>query len=207
MTDAPHQPLAKRDKRALTLIALVAIVTFFGGLGLASYAAINYKYERAYNGIEKPVDFTVPKGAGLSSIAQRLESENLIDSAFVFKLVTKLRGNEANFKAGEFRIAGGQSMAAVYDDLASGKAILYPVTSAEGLTSAMIARSLDGVETFWRRLGVRAPKSIVRAKTHPVTPERLLSISIAAQEIADKRAAGAALLPNYLDKSSNPHAP
>jgi len=29
--------------------------------------------------------------------------------------------------------------------------------------------NLDGVEDFWRRLGVKHPKSIVRAKTHPVT--------------------------------------
>jgi len=57
--------------------------------------------------------------------------------------------------------------------------------------------TLDGVETFWRRLGVKNPKNIVRAKTHPVTPKRLLSIRIAAEEIEAKRAAGAALTPNY----------
>lgn len=58
--------------------------------------------------------------------------------------------------------------------------------------------TLDGVEDFWRRLGVQHPKSIVRAKTHPVTPKRLLSIRMAAEEIEAKRAAGAALVPNYL---------
>lgn len=57
---------------------------------------------------------------------------------------------------------------------------------------------LDGVEDFWRRLGVQYPKSIVRAKTHPVTPERLLAIRMAAKEIEAKRAAGAKLVPNYL---------
>lgn len=57
---------------------------------------------------------------------------------------------------------------------------------------------LDGVENFWRRLGVRHPKSIVRAKTHPVTPERLLAIHMAAAEVEAKRAAGEKLVPNYL---------
>lgn len=57
---------------------------------------------------------------------------------------------------------------------------------------------LTGVEDFWRRLGVKHPKSIVRAKTHPVTPRRLLSIRLARQEIEAKRKAGQMLLPNYI---------
>ncbi|NNC38256.1 MAG: M48 family metalloprotease [Hyphomonadaceae bacterium] len=57
---------------------------------------------------------------------------------------------------------------------------------------------LDGVEDFWRRLGVVSPKSIVRAKTHPVTPERLLSIRATAQEIEAKQKSGEPLTPNYL---------
>ncbi len=55
---------------------------------------------------------------------------------------------------------------------------------------------LDGVEDFWRRLGVQHPKSIVRAKTHPVTPARLLAIRMAAEEIKAKRAAGEKMVPN-----------
>lgn len=143
-TEAPK--LRKRDKRALFLIAIVGLLTFFGGLVLAGYAAINYKYERGSE-IEKGV-FEVPKGAGLSRIADKLEDEGYIEDAFLFKLVTKLRGNEANFKAGEFGIEQNASMAAIYESLAEGKAILYPFTAAEGLTSSMIVRSLDGVETL-----------------------------------------------------------
>ena len=143
-TEAPK--LHKRDKRALFLIAVVALLTFFGGLVLAGYAAINYKYERGSD-IEKGI-FEVPKGAGLSRIADKLEDEGYVENAFLFKLVTKLRGNEANFKAGEFGIEQNASMAAIYETLAEGKAILYPFTAAEGLTSAMIVRSLDDVETL-----------------------------------------------------------
>ncbi len=62
--------------------------------------------------------------------------------------------------------------------------------------------NLNGVEDFWRRLGVEHPKSIVRAKTHPVTPERLLAIRLAAKEIETKRASGMALLPNSISANS-----
>jgi len=83
------------------------------------------------------------KGAGLSKIAQDLEKTGFIESAFLFKAVTKLRGNEAKFKAGEFYLSKDMPMAAIYEGLANGKAILYPFTAAEGLTSAMIVRALD----------------------------------------------------------------
>ncbi len=140
--------LAKRDKGTLALIAIAALFTLLGGLAIAGYAAINYKYERAQKGSADQVAFTVPRGAGLSSIAQRLETEGFVESAFLFKAVTKFRGNEANFKAGEFYLSKNMSMADVYDGLANGKAILYPFTAAEGLTSAMITRSLDGVPSL-----------------------------------------------------------
>jgi len=146
--DEAEPRLAKRDKRALTLIALTALVTFFGGLLLAGYAAINYKYERAPEAPSDQIAFAVPKGAGLSKIAQDLEKHDFIESAFLFKAVTKLRGNEANFKAGEFYLSKNMSMAAIYESLATGKAILYPFTAAEGLTSAMIVRALDNVPTL-----------------------------------------------------------
>ena len=146
--DAPKPGLAKRDKRMLGIIAVTALVTFFAGLAIAAYAAVNYKYERAQQGPAEQVAFTVPRGAGLSSIAQRLEKEEFIESASLFKIVTKFRGNEANFKAGEFYLSKDMSMSAVYDGLANGKAVLYPFTAAEGLTSAMITRSLDGVSSL-----------------------------------------------------------
>lgn len=140
--------LAKRDKRLLGVIGFAAFLTILVGLAIAAYAGINYKYERAQDGPSQQIAFTVPRGAGLSSIAQRLETEGFIESEFLFKAVTKLRGNEANFKAGEFYLSKDMSMAAVYDSLANGKAILYPFTAAEGLTSAMIVRALDGVPTL-----------------------------------------------------------
>ncbi|MEP1230400.1 MAG: endolytic transglycosylase MltG [Litorimonas sp.] len=142
-TSDPTTALPKRDKRLLYLIAFAGLLTLFAGIVLALYSAVNYKYEDKAQ-LGESVVFSVPKGSGLSSISDRLENETLIESAFVFKLVTKLRGNEANFKAGEFSVQRGQSMAEIYDILANGRAVEYSVTIPEGLTSAQILRSLDG---------------------------------------------------------------
>jgi len=129
------------------MIALAGFVTLFAGVALALYSAVNYKYERESK-LGDTVVFAVQKGSGLSVIASQLERDELIENAFIFKLVTKLRGNEANFKAGEFSVQRGQSMAGIYDTLANGRAVQYSVTLPEGLTSAQIIRSLDGFEVL-----------------------------------------------------------
>lgn len=142
----------KRNKRALTLIATCGLITLAVGVFLISYAYLNYRYERKATALETPQTVTITKGSGLSSIASQLEREGLIDSAFFFKAVTKLRGNEAKFKAGEFALSAEEgtklSMADIYGGLVNGKAVLYPFTAAEGLTSAQIMRKLAALETL-----------------------------------------------------------
>ena len=142
------QTLPKKQKRALGLIALTAFVTILAALILGAYSAVNYQYEAKPKGETAETIFEVPRGSGLSSIASRLEKDGLIKSAFIFKLVTKLRGNEGNFKAGEFVITQPASMSKIYETLAEGKAVLYPFTAPEGLTSAQIIRAMANVETL-----------------------------------------------------------
>lgn len=55
----------------------------------------------------------------------------------------------------------------------------------------------DGVEDVWRRIARVNPKSVVRAKTHPTTPDRYLRIAATRDEIAKKQAAEEALIPNF----------
>lgn len=147
----PQQDKALRRKNRVTLVivALGGLITLGIGLLIAGYSYLNYRYERAPDpSAETAITFDVPRGSGLSSIANRLEDAGLIDNADVFKLVTRMRGNEANFKAGEFAVIPGASMASIYDHLANGRAILYPFTAPEGMTSAQIVRALDGTMTL-----------------------------------------------------------
>lgn len=140
--------LPKKQKGVLAFIALTAVATILAALVLGAYAAVNYRYEAVPKGEAAETIFEVPRGSGLSTISARLEKEGLIKSAFIFKLVTKLRGNEANFKAGEFVITQPSSMSEIYATLAEGKAVLYPFTAPEGLTSAQIIRAMAGIETL-----------------------------------------------------------
>lgn len=69
--------------------------------------------------------------------------------------------------------------------------------------AARAGYDMKDVEAIWRRLGTRHPRNIGRAKTHPTTPDRFLRLKAAYEEIEAKRAAGAALLPNFATKTSD----
>ncbi len=141
------EKLQKRDKRTLAVVGFFGFLTLCAGLAIAAYAFVNYQYERriTFDVPRGDAVFEVGKGSGLSTIALRLEDQELIESAFIFKLVTKLRGNEGNFKAGEFLLTPGDSMAKIYETLSEGQAILYPVTIAEGLASLQIMALLETI--------------------------------------------------------------
>ena len=168
--DQDNAKLPKKQKRMLGFIALTSVVTILAALILGAYAAVNYRYEATPKGEVDETVFEVPRGSGLSSIAARLEKEGLIKSAFIFKLVTKLRGNEANFKAGEFVITQPASMSKIYETLAEGKAVLYPFTAPEGLTSAQIMRAMDKLETLTGELAETPAEGTLLPETY-MTPK------------------------------------
>ncbi len=142
----PEKPVKTR-KGLLAFIAIVGFVTFAGGLLLGGYNFLQYRFVKQ-GPSEADQVVTVAKGSGLSTIASQLESEGLIDSARMFKIMTKLEGEDTGLKAGEFNIEAGASMRDIYQTLTDGKAILYPFTAPEGLTSAQIMRAMAQVETL-----------------------------------------------------------
>ena len=62
---------------------------------------------------------------------------------------------------------------------------------------------MHGVEGFWRRLGVKNPQAIVFAKSHPITPKRLLAIKAAVKEIDIKKKHGDPIIPNFKTEGSD----
>jgi len=72
----------KTRKKTFVLMGFLVFITLFGGLILASYNFMKYRYVRS-GPLTEPVVFTVPEGAGLSSLANKLEADGLIDSAVI----------------------------------------------------------------------------------------------------------------------------
>ncbi len=135
----------RKNRGVLILLAIGGLLTIGLGLTVIGYSWLNWEYERERDTSDAGVTFTVPRGAGLVTIANALERDGFIDNAQLFRLVTQMRGNAGNFKAGEFLLTPGDSYADIYDGLANGRPVEYPFTAPEGTTSAQIVRALDAV--------------------------------------------------------------
>lgn len=117
----------------------------------------------------------IEPGSGLIRIANTLEREGLISDAFVFRAMVSLEGGEGDLRAGEYAIPEAASMETIYRILLEGETIQYPVTAAEGLTSAMIVRLVEAHPMLTGETGPVPPEGSLLPETYMVprgTPRR-----------------------------------
>jgi UPF0755 protein len=100
--------------------------------------------------------FRVEKGESLASIAERLEKQRLIRSAFYLRLLSRVKGTENSFKTGTYKILPGFTVRNIHDLLVSGKQNLIRITIPEGWTIKKIANELE-------ELGITASDGFVKA--------------------------------------------
>src|SRR5262249_12128967 len=81
------------------------------------------------------------RGRGVPHIAHVLGRAGVIRSETLFMVAAKLGGG--SLKAGEYAIAGRESMAAILGDLRAGRVVRHFVTIPEGWTSAMAADAVN----------------------------------------------------------------
>lgn len=110
---------------ALLLVGAVALGWFAAGW----WGGANLEEDRA---------FIVPSGSSLTAVAQKLEAEDVIDSADGFLLRAKILGSSDPIKAGEFLLPAGASPARILDTFQHGEVIRRFVTVPEGLPSIMV---------------------------------------------------------------------
>ncbi len=92
---------------------------------------------QAYEG-ETETIVSLPMGTGLNQAANILQKQGVVRPAIVFRLGVMYNGKAGALKAGEYGIPSGASPRQIMDLLIDGKSIVYKLTLAEGLTSAMI---------------------------------------------------------------------
>lgn len=92
---------------------------------------------QAMNGDTQTI-VSLPMGTGLNQAANILEQRGVIRSALIFRAGVMYNRKAAALKAGEYAIPSGASPSDIMNILIEGKAIVYKLTLAEGLTSAMI---------------------------------------------------------------------
>ena len=88
----------------------------------------------------------IPKGEGVSEIADRLERKNIIIDKRVFKAAVMYFGVQNKLKAGEYEITKQASMRQVLDHLLEGKSIMHSLAFPEGLTTQQLVERISANE-------------------------------------------------------------
>jgi UPF0755 protein len=133
----PH-PFLRMFDGLLTFVFLLAC------LGVAVFYWVKVQLDQP-GPLATSTVFAVPKGEGVSAIADRLEHDGIIADRRVFMtsiLYFRYLKGQGSLKAGEYEFRKHATMRDVLDTLVEGKSIEHKVTLAEGLTSYQIVQKL-----------------------------------------------------------------
>ena len=141
-------------RRGFILAALIALAMLVAGWSLlgAWYGGGPLKREQS---------FIVPDGAGLATVATKLEREGAITSANAFRLRARFLAASAPIKAGEFKLPRGASPSRIIAILQGDEVIRRFVTVPEGMPSIMVYDRLMAQRYLTGTIAVPAEGSIL----------------------------------------------
>lgn len=127
-----------------TLIIVLLIVA-----GLISYAI--YRDYRTFLDTplalpESTIDFVVPQGASMKSVAQRLVAKDLLTSPRYWQTYARLQGVASRIKAGEYRFSSAITPRQLLDKLVAGRVIQHTLTVLEGWTFRQLLEAMANHE-------------------------------------------------------------
>ena len=131
----------------LVALALAGLVLVWSLLGSAT--------------IEEETSFTIPAGASVSAVADKLEAEGLITSASGFVLQARIFGSDAPIQAGEFLLTPDMSQGDILAAFQSGDVIRRFVTIPEGMPSILVWERLMAEELLTGEVDVPPEGSIL----------------------------------------------
>ena len=111
--------------------------------------------------ITKDTSFTIPAGASVSSVADKLEAEGLISSASGFVLQARIFGSDTPIQAGEFLLTPDMSQGEILAAFQSGDVIRRFVTVPEGMPSILVWERLMAEELLTGAVDVPPEGSIL----------------------------------------------
>lgn len=80
----------------------------------------------------------IPRGAGLSAVADRLEAAGVIDHSYLFMAGVLLNGGQGGLRFGEYAFPAAVSGQEAMEIVLSGRSLTYPFTVPEGLTTQQV---------------------------------------------------------------------
>lgn len=128
-----------------TVLRLAAALS--GAVAVAVLAGAAWWWHAAYRDRSAPATETrviVAQGTPFAEVARQLAAAGVIDNVVSFRLLARLRGQEADVRAGEYRFAAHRTQDDVLRALVSqGAQVAAWVTVPEGFTNRQVARRLE----------------------------------------------------------------
>jgi UPF0755 protein len=137
------------------ILALLAAILVFAGFECFRFLSAGPSSSK------DEVKFEVPTGKSFRQIAERLEKEGLVSSAFKLRVLAKLTHQGGRVKMGEYALNRAMAPQEILSVLVSGKSILYPITFPEGaniyeMASALEAKKIYKAEEFLKAVHDKA---------------------------------------------------
>jgi len=156
--------------------------------------------------LSQPVELSIPHGASTPAIAALLAQHRVIDSALVFRLYARLKGQSSKLRSGYYRFEESASIKNILGRLVKGDVMQFQVSIPEGLRTDEILDLLAEKTTLRRQSWQKALAFLLPHQdegrllpetyryTRPIDPVRLLKSMIRAQqrllnELADTKKA------------------
>ena len=96
-------------------------------------------------GDDEPVLVTIPRGAGSAAIADSLAAHGVIRQPFFFRVYTRIRGVDRNFRPGVYRLERRMAWGEVVDRMVAGDVERTQMVVPEGWAIAHIAPRLAAI--------------------------------------------------------------
>lgn len=130
----------------LLCLGVGAILGYLAGRAdtrLAVASALARQLDSRASDDPTPVRFVVEPGQSGTEIAAALEEAGLVESAWAFQLLTRLRGAQSELRAGEYQLRRNMTAGEIVESLRGGIGNVGGFTVPEGWRAAEIADALE----------------------------------------------------------------
>ena len=143
--------------------AVLAASIFLGWF----WQSYNHFVSTPINLSQSNIDFTIPSGASLSSVANSLASQDVISDASLFLWMIKFSDEETSIQAGEYIIESGMTPRDIAAIFVAGKVKQYPFTIVEGWNFKQLIVALGANTRLRHILKGKSETQIMESIGHP----------------------------------------
>lgn len=147
-------------------IAIAGVIVLILATSLLAYQLVRFQFETIRLNTEEQT-FTIKSGSNITSIAQKLSLEKIIDDPWLFILMARIKGVDTSVRAGEYRLQAEYTTSDLLEAFTKGVSIQYSFTIIEGWTFRQMLKAMDKNPVLVKTLENKTNEEIMAALGHP----------------------------------------